>query len=240
MEELMQDLVAANRILAEHGVIDAYGHVSVRSPQNPGRYWLARAIAPERVQAGDLLEYDLDSRPLEAQARESVRERFIHGEIYKTRPDVVAVVHNHSPSVIPFSVTGVPMRAIFHMAAFVGDGLPNFEIRDVQKGTDLLVKTPALGAALARIVADKPAALMRGHGAVVVGETLARAVGRSVYLEMSARMQMQALLLAQGGRITYLDDAEVAASVPVQEYNRAWPMWRARALEQAAQEKQKS
>jgi len=240
MEELMQDLVAANRILAEHGVIDAYGHVSVRSPQNPSRYWLARAIAPERVQAGDLLEYDLDSRPLDARERESVRERFIHGEIYKTRPDVVAVVHNHSPSVIPFSVTGVPMRAIFHMAAFIGDGLPNFEIRDVQKGTDLLVKTPALGAALARIVANKPAALMRGHGAVVVGETLARAVGRSVYLEMSARMQMQALLLAQGGRITYLDEAEVAASMPVQDYNRAWPMWRARALEQAAQGKQKS
>jgi ribulose-5-phosphate 4-epimerase/fuculose-1-phosphate aldolase len=244
MEELMQDLVAANRILAEHGVIDAYGHVSVRSPQDPGRYWLARAIAPERVQATDLIEYDLDSKPLDAgganAGRESVRERYIHGEIYKNRPDVVAVVHNHSPSVIPFSVTGVPMRAIFHMAAFIGDGLPNFEIRDVQKGTDLLVKTPALGAALAKIVADKPAALMRGHGAVVVGETLARAVGRSVYLEMSARMQMQALLLAQGGRITYLDEAEVAASMPVQDYNRAWPMWRARALEQATQEKQKS
>jgi ribulose-5-phosphate 4-epimerase/fuculose-1-phosphate aldolase len=240
MEELMQDLVAANRILAEHGVIDAYGHVSVRSPQNPSRYWLARAIAPERVQAGDLLEYDLDSRPLDAQARESVRERFIHGEIYKTRPDVVAVVHNHSPSVIPFSVTGVPMRAIFHMAAFIGDGLPNFEIRDVQKGTDLLVKTPELGAALARTISNKPAALMRGHGAVVVGESLARAVGRSVYLEMSARMQMQALLLAQGGRITYLDEAEVAASNPVQNYNRAWPMWRARALEQAARERHKS
>jgi ribulose-5-phosphate 4-epimerase/fuculose-1-phosphate aldolase len=240
MDELMQDLVAANRILAEHGVIDAYGHVSVRSPQHPGRYWLARAIAPERVQAGDLMEYDLDSRPLDAQARESVRERFIHGEIYKTRPDVMAVVHNHSPSVIPFSVTGVPMRAIFHMAAFIGDGLPNFEIRDVQKGTDLLVKTPALGAALARIVSNKPAALMRGHGAVVVGETLARAVGRSVYLELSARMQMQALLLAQGGRITYLDEAEVAASMPVQDYNRAWPMWRARALDQATQEKQKT
>jgi ribulose-5-phosphate 4-epimerase/fuculose-1-phosphate aldolase len=237
MEELMQDLVAANRILAEHGVIDAYGHVSLRSPQHPGRYWLARAIAPERVQARDLMEYDLDSRPLDAQARESVRERFIHGEIYKTRPDVVAVVHNHSPSVIPFSVTGVPMRAIFHMAAFVGDGLPNFEIRDVQKGTDLLVKTPALGAALARTVANKPAALMRGHGAVVVGESLARAVGRSVYLEMSARMQMQALLLAQGGQITYLDDAEAAASMPVQEYNRAWPMWRDRALAQAARDR---
>ena len=240
MKELMQDLVAANRILAEHGVIDAYGHVSVRSPENPGRYWLARAIAPERVQAVDLIEYDLDSKPLDAQGRESVRERYIHGEIYKSRPDVIAVVHNHSPSVIPFSVTGVPMRAIFHMAAFIGEGLPNFEIRDVQKGTDLLVKTPVLGAALARIVANKPAALMRGHGAVVVGESLARAVGRSVYLEMSARMQMQALLLAQGGRITYLDEAEVAASMPVQDYNRAWPMWRARALEQAAQEKPKS
>ena len=237
MDELMQDLVAANRILAEHGVIDAYGHVSLRSPRNPDRYWLARAIAPERVQAADFIEYDLDSRALGAGGRESVRERYIHGEIYKSRPDVMAVVHNHSPSVIPFSVTGVPMRAIFHMAAFVGDGLPNFEIREVQKGTDLLVKTPALGAALARTVANKPAALMRGHGAVVVGESLARAVGRSVYLEMSARMQMQALLLAQGGRITYLDEAEVAASMPVQDYNRAWPMWRARALEQAARER---
>jgi len=240
MDAQMQDLVAANRILAEHGVIDAYGHVSLRSPQTPGRYWLARAIAPERVQAEDLMAYDLDSRPLDAGGRESVRERFIHGEIYKARPEVMAVVHNHSPSVIPFSVTGVPMRAIFHMAAFVGEGLPNFEIRDVQKGTDLLVKTPALGAALARIVAKKPAALMRGHGAVVVGETLARAVGRSVYLEMSARMQMQALLLAQGGRVTYLDEAEVAASVPVQEYNRAWPMWRDRALAQAARDKRQA
>ena len=241
MKELMQDLVAANRILAEHGVIDAYGHVSVRSPEDPRRYWLARAIAPERVQAADMIEYDLDSKPLDAggtnAGRESVRERYIHGEIYKSRPDVIAVVHNHSPSVIPFSVTGVPMRAIFHMAAFVGDGLPNFEIRDVQKGTDLLVKTPALGAALARTVANKPAALMRGHGAVVVGETLARAVGRSVYLEMSARMQMQALLLAQGGRITYLDEAEVSASMPVQEYNRAWPLWRDRALAQAARDR---
>jgi HCOMODA/2-hydroxy-3-carboxy-muconic semialdehyde decarboxylase len=244
MKELMQDLVAANRILAEHGVIDAYGHVSVRSPDDPGRYWLARAIAPERVQVADLIEYDLDSNALKSRGknagRESVRERYIHGEIYKRRPDVIAVVHNHSPSVIPFSVTGVPMRAIFHMAAFIGEGLPNFEIRDVQKGTDLLVKTPELGAALAKTVSDRPAALMRGHGAVVVGENLARAVGRSVYLELSARMQMQALLLAQGGRITYLDEAEVTASNPVQNYNRAWPMWRDRALAQAAREKKKS
>jgi HCOMODA/2-hydroxy-3-carboxy-muconic semialdehyde decarboxylase len=233
MKEL-EDLVAANRVLAEYGVIDAYGHVSLRSPRDPNRYYLARAIAPERVQVEDLIEYDLDSKPLDDRGRESVRERFIHGEIFRSRPEVMAVVHNHSPSVIPFSVTGVPMRAIFHMAAFIGDGLPNFEIRDVQKGTDLLVKTPPLGKALAKTLGAKPAALMRGHGAVVVGENLPRAVGRSVYLELSARMQMQALLLAgDKGSITYLDDAEVQASVPVQDYNRAWPMWRERALARA-------
>ena len=229
--EHLDDLVAANRILAEHGVIDAYGHVSLRSPKDPNRYYLAHSIAPERVQAEDILEYDLDSRPLDDAGRESVRERFIHGEIYKTRPDVMAVVHNHSPSVIPFSVTGVPMRALFHMAAFVGDGLPNFEIRDVQKGTDLLVKTAVLGKALASILGTKPAALMRGHGAVVVGENIARAVGRSVYLEQSARMQMQALLLSKN--ITYLDEAEVQASQPIQDYKRAWPLWRAKALAKA-------
>jgi HCOMODA/2-hydroxy-3-carboxy-muconic semialdehyde decarboxylase len=161
-----------------------------------------------------------------------VRERFIHGEIFRSRPEVMAVVHNHSPSVVPFSVTGVPMRALFHMASFVGEGLPNFEIRDVKPGSDLLVKDPALGAALARTLGKNPASLMRGHGSVVVGENLPRAVGRSVYLELSAKLQMQALTLAgPGGKITYMDAAEVKASDPVQNYARAWPMWRAKALE---------
>ena len=237
MKEL-EDLVAAYRVLAEYGVIDAYGHVSVRSPRDPNRYYLARAIAPERVQVEDLIEYDLDSRPIDENGRESVRERFIHGEVFRSRPEVMAVVHNHSPSVVPFSVTGVPMRPIFHMAAFIGEGLPNFEIRDVQKGTDLLVKTPPLGKALAKTLGLKPAALMRGHGAVVVGENLPRAVGRSVYLELSARMQMQAMLLAgEKGNITYMDDAEVKASVPVQNYNRAWPVWREKALARAKAER---
>ena len=236
--EPLEDLVAAYRILAEHGVIDAYGHVSLRSPRDPNRYFIARSIAPERVQLADLMEYDLDSRPLDAQGRESVRERFIHGEIYKSRPEVMAVVHNHSPSVVPFSVTDVPMRPLFHMAAFVGEGLPNFEIRDVQRGTDLLVKTPELGRALAKTLGPKPAALMRGHGAVVVGEGLPRAVGRSVYLEMSARMQAQAMALAgPGGRITWLDEAEVRASVPTQDYLRAWPLWRDKALARAKAER---
>jgi ribulose-5-phosphate 4-epimerase/fuculose-1-phosphate aldolase len=229
--EALLDLVAAYRILAAHGVIDAYGHVSLRSPRDPQRYYLARSVAPELVEEKDLIEYDLDSRPLDADGRDSVLERFIHGEIYRARPEVMCVVHNHSPSVVPFSVTGVPMRALYHMAAFIGDGLPNFEIRDVRKGTDLLVKDPALGKALAATLGGKPAALMRGHGSVVVGENLPRAVGRSVYLEQSARMQMQAMMLAgPGGKITYFDEAEVQASISRQDYYRAWPLWRAKAL----------
>jgi HCOMODA/2-hydroxy-3-carboxy-muconic semialdehyde decarboxylase len=195
-ENLLDDLVAANRILAEHGVIDAYGHVSIRSPDDPKRFYLARAIAPETVQ------------------REDIR---------------------HSPSVVPFSVTGVKMRALFHMASFIGDGLPNFEIRKAKKGSDLLVRTRQLGAALAKALASKPAALMRGHGSVVTGENLQRAVGRSIYLEMSARMQMQALLLSK--RITFLDAAEVKASAPVQDYKRAWPLWREKALARARAER---
>ena len=228
---MVEDLVAAYRILAEHGVIDAYGHVSVRSDRDPKRYFLSRSLAPEAVTPEDIMEYDLDSDPVDPRGRESVRERFIHGEIYKARPEVNAVVHNHSPSVVPFSVTSVPMRPIFHMAAFVGEGVPNFEIRDVEKGTDLLVKTPYLGQALARTLGKSPAALMRGHGSVVIGESLPRAVGRSIYLELSARMQLQAMTIAgPSGKLICLDEQEVKASVPIQDYVRAWPMWRARAL----------
>ena len=233
---LLEDLVAANRILAEHGVIDAYGHVSVRSPGDPNRFFLARNIAPETVQAQDVLEYGLDGEPVDrSRVRDSVTERYIHSEVYRARPDVIAVVHNHSPSVVPFSVTDVPMRPIFHMAAFIGEGVPNFEIRKVQKGSDLLVRNPKLGAALAKTLGKKPAALMRGHGSVVVGENLPRAVGRSVYLEISARMQLQALLLSK--RITFIDAAEVKASNPVQDYKRAWPLWREKALAKAKAER---
>ena len=230
--ELFEDLVASYRILASQGVIDAYGHVSVRSPTNPQRYYLARSLAPERVQIEDILEYDLDSKTIDPKAPESVHERFIHGEIYKARPEVMAVVHNHSPSVVPFSVTGVKMRALFHMASFIGaEGLPNFEIRKVKKGSDLLVRDPKLGAALAKTLGKSAAALMRGHGSVTVGENIMRSVGRSVYLEMSAIMQMQSLLLSK--KITYFDAAEVKASAPVQDYKRAWPLWREKALAQA-------
>ncbi len=229
-DTLLDDLVAANRILAAHGVIDAYGHVSIRSPEDPKRFLLARAIAPETVGRGDILEYALDGEPIDPTRKgESVSERYIHSEVYRARPDVMSVVHNHSPSIIPFSVTQVKMRALWHMASFIGEGLPNFEIRKVKKGSDLLVRNPRLGASLAKTLAGRSAALMRGHGAVVTGEDLPRAVGRSIYLEQSARMQMQALVLSS--KVTYMDAAEVKASAPVQDYKRAWPLWRAKALE---------
>ena len=238
---LKEDLAVAYRVLAEFGVIDAYGHVSARSDGDSQRYFLSRSLAPELVTEDDIMEYDLDSSAIDPQGRRSVYERFIHGEIYKARPDVQAVVHNHSPSVVPFSVTSVPMRPIFHMASFVGQGVPNFEIRDIEEGTDLLVKTPYLGQALARTLGGCPAALMRGHGSVTVGENLPRAVGRSVYLELSARMQLQAMTIAgPGGKITYIDDKEVSASMAVQDYGRAWPLWRAKALARMRSEKRVS
>jgi ribulose-5-phosphate 4-epimerase/fuculose-1-phosphate aldolase len=228
---LIEDLVASYRVLAEHGVIDGYGHVSVRSDRDPKRYFISRSLAPELVTEDDIMEFDLDSNPVDQRGREMYRERYIHGEIYKTRPEVMAVVHNHSPSIIPFGITTCPLRPVFHMAAFVGNGVPNFEIRKFQKGSNLLVETAKLGKALATTLGDKPAALMRGHGSVTVGEDLARAVGRAIYLEVNAKLQMQALTLAgPRGKITYLDNAEVKASAPVQNYGRAWNLWRRRGL----------
>lgn len=232
---LVEDLVAANRILAMHGVVDGYGHVSVRSPADPGRYWLARSVAPETVVVADIMEFDLDSVPLDPAGRAVYLERFIHGEIYRARPDVQAVVHNHSPSVIPFGVTPVPMRPMYHMSAFVGEGVPVFEIRDTAgDATDMLVRSGALGKALAVKLGAHPAALMRGHGSVVVAPSLPLVVARSIYLEMNARLQMQALAIAgPGGRIDYLTAGESAAATAMMtDYRRSWDMWRAKVIGQ--------
>jgi ribulose-5-phosphate 4-epimerase/fuculose-1-phosphate aldolase len=235
---VFQDLVIAYRILAEHGIIDAYGHISVRSPTNPERFWMARSLAPELVTEADLMEFDMESEPVDAQGRAPVNERYIHGEVYKTRPEVMAVVHNHSPSVIPFCCTNTSLQPIFHMSAFIGLGVPNWEIREAREGTDMLVRDNYLGASLARKLGGHPAALMRGHGAVVVGESLAVAVGRSVYLEQNARMQFQAEMLAGAdGQITFMDDKEVAANVVWQEYGRFWNLVRSKMLKKLEAEK---
>jgi ribulose-5-phosphate 4-epimerase/fuculose-1-phosphate aldolase len=220
---LIEDLVAANRILAGEGVLDAYGHVSVRHDRNPGRYLLARDLAPALVTAADILEYDLDSNPVDARGRSQYRERFIHGEIYRARADVAAVVHNHSPALIPFSLGEVPLRPVFHMAAFVVEGVPVFDAPRDLGIHQLLIESPQLGRALARTLGAKPAVLIRGHGAAVVGTSLPMAVGRSVYLERSAAIQAQAIAL--GGEITYLDP-EAARAMADNAYPRAWELWK--------------
>lgn len=234
---LIEDLVIASRTLAEHGVIDGYGHATMRSGSDRGRYFMARAIAPELVTEDDILEFDLDSHPIDQRGRAMYQERFIHGEIYKARPEVNAIVHNHSPTVVPFACTHTPMQPIFHMSAFIGLGVPVWDIRNAEEGTDLLVRTPALGKSLADGLGNHPAALMRGHGSVVVGETIQRAVGRTIYLEMNARMQLQARILAGAdGEIVFMDDKEVAANVAWQNYERGWHLWKTKALAALAAE----
>lgn len=205
---LIEDLVAANRILAQLEIVDGYGHVSVRHDKAPNRYFIARSVAPELVTATDILQLDLDSRPVDGREPRMYLERFIHGEIYKARPDVRAVVHHHAPSIIPFGASSVQLRALYHMAAFIGTGVPIFDIRKVAGDTDMLVRTPELGAELARALGGKPAVLMRGHGAVVVGDSLAQAVGRGYYLQMNAKLQAQAMALE--GEVFYLNAGEAA------------------------------
>jgi len=226
---VIEDLVAANRILADQGVLDAYGHVSVRHPGNPDRYVISRAMSPANVSADDIMEFDLDSSPVDQRGRGMFLERFIHGEIYKARPDVNAVIHGHSPGVIPFGVTNVPMRPVFHTAAFLAVGVPVFEIRDAGGMTNMLVRNGALAKALATTLGDKPVALMRGHGNVVVGPNVKRATIRAVYTEVNARLQTIALGL--GGPINYVSAEEGALrdKNPGDE-GRAWDGWKEKAM----------
>lgn len=227
---LIEDLVAANRTLAHQGVLDGYGHVSVRSQRDPNRYLMSRSVAPESVTADIIIELDLNSNPVDKTETQIYLERFIHGEIYKLRPDVNAVVHSHSPSVIPFGAASIPMRPIWHMCSFIGEGVPLYEIRDEAGTTDMLIRNSQLGRSLAQVLADKPAALMRGHGAVVVASSLPIAVGRAVYLEWNAKLQAQTMLLVgPTGKINYLNDGEVKARAP-RDFERSWELWRKQAL----------
>ena len=226
---LIDDLVAANRILADQGVLDAYGHVSIRHPGNPNRYLISRAMSPADVTAADIMEFDLDSAPVDRDGRSMFLERFIHGEIYKVRPDVNAVIHSHSPGVIPFGITNVPLRPVFHTASFLYVGVPVFEIREVGGATNMLVGNATLARALAATLADKPVALIRGHGNVVVGPNVKRTTIRAVYTEINARLQTIALGL--GGPINYISAEEGALrdKNPGEE-GRAWDGWKQKAL----------
>ena len=227
--QLLHDLVDANHILFNQGVVDAFGHVSVRHDKRGDRFLIARNMAPALVQADDIQEFDLDCNVTSDDSRRVYLERFIHAEIYRARPDVASVVHSHSVSVVPFgAVKTATLRPIFHMGGFLGDGAARFEIRDFAgDGTDLLVRNSALGAALAASLGSASVVLMRGHGSTVVGPTLKHAVYRAVYTEVNARLLAEALSL---GDVEYLTSREAAAAMKTNEeqVERPWALWKSK------------
>jgi ribulose-5-phosphate 4-epimerase/fuculose-1-phosphate aldolase len=226
---LLEDLVAANRILADQGVLDAYGHVSVRSPSQPRHFLMSRSLAPSLVTEADVMEHGEDSEPV-GDARKPYLERFLHGEVYRQRPDVMAVVHSHSASVIPFGITQARLRPVYHMASFLWSGVPVYDIRRTTPENDLLIRDNRLGRELASSLGPCTCVLMRGHGMTVVGDGLPEAVFRAVYTETNARLQAAASQLE--GPIEFLSEAEgrLATLANRGTVERPWELWKKKAL----------
>jgi ribulose-5-phosphate 4-epimerase/fuculose-1-phosphate aldolase len=226
---LIEDLVAASRILAAEGVLDGYGHISARSDKRPERFVMSRSRAPALVTSADLMELDADSEPLGGEKRKGFIERYIHGEIYRSRPEVMAVVHSHSPSVIPFGVTKTKLRPVYHMGSFLWSGTPVWDIRRVREDNDVLVRDRPLGASLAQALGSCTCVLMRGHGMTVVGESVQEAVFRAIYTEMNARLQLQAESLE--GPIQFLSETEGKRSTEANRgtLERPWELWKQKA-----------
>lgn len=225
--QLKEDLVTANRILAQHDVVDSFGHVSVRHPDEPDCFLLSRARAPNCIELDDLMEFTLEGKVVGPEPGKPYSERFIHGAVYEARPEVMAVVHNHSPNVVPFSVVKTQcFCAIMHMAAPVGRDVPNWDIRDkFGDATNLLVTNMDMARDLARALGHRTVALMRGHGCVVVGRSLREAVFTSIYTEINAQILGKALAL---GEVTYLSDGEIAANTKGRAgftLERGWENW---------------
>jgi ribulose-5-phosphate 4-epimerase/fuculose-1-phosphate aldolase len=228
----IEDLVTANRILSDQGVVDGFGHVSARHEEDATRFLLARSMAPGLVTAADILEFNLDGNALDPRGRTLYVERFIHSEIYKAHPEIKAIVHSHSPSIIPFGVTNVSLRPIYHMSSFLGVGVPIFEIRETGgPATDMLIRNSELGAALARSLGKSAVALMRGHGDVVVGASIEQVVFRAIYTEINAKLQAEALRLGQG-EVNFLstEEAEKATATNNAVLSRPWELWKRHAL----------
>ena len=229
LDVIIEELVTAIRILAHEGIVDSFGHVSARHPERKDRFLLSRARAPERIEAADIMEFTLEGEPVDARGRKPYLERFIHGALYEARPDITCVVHNHSPGTIPFGVTGKKMRPLLHMCASIGHNVPLWDSQKKFGDTDLLVSDMAMGRDLAKAVGKGRSALMRGHGAVVVGTSIRQAIWIAIYLELNAKLQMQAMSM---GAIKYLTHGEVNAIIGRQKafsYNRAWENWCIRA-----------
>jgi ribulose-5-phosphate 4-epimerase/fuculose-1-phosphate aldolase len=228
--DVLEDLAAASRILADQGVFDAAGHVSMRHPRHTERFLMSRSLAPALVTAADIMEFSLDSEACDARGRTPFIERFLHGEIYRKRPDVMAIAHGHCPSVIPFGLVATPMRATYHNAAFLAAGVPVFDIRDTFGATDIVISGSEKGAALAEALGDKSVVLLRAHGVVVVAPNLQAAVFRAVFTEISARVQLQAAVL--GGPIAALDAEEgrKADAINLATVGRSWELWKRRVM----------
>jgi ribulose-5-phosphate 4-epimerase/fuculose-1-phosphate aldolase len=227
---LLEDIVVGSRVLADFGVLDGFGHVSARDPRNPNHFLMSRSLAPALVTADDLMEFDLDGNPVDARGRSIFLERFIHAEIYRARPDVMSVVHTHSPGVIPFSVSQVPLRAMYHNPSFLAAGVPVWDIRKDFGDTNMLVSNSAIGKSLAATLGDRPVVLMRGHGDVTVGPTVKMAVFRAYYTDVNAKLQAQAIAL--GGEPNYLTPGESAKADQINfaVIDRIWNLWRMKVM----------
>jgi HCOMODA/2-hydroxy-3-carboxy-muconic semialdehyde decarboxylase len=226
----LHDLVVANRILANEGVVDAFGHVSIRNPENPNRYFQSRSRAPELVAADDLMEFNLAGDALDLQGRTPYSERMIHGAIYEARPEINAVIHNHAYEVIPFGVTGVPLRPIMHACGVIGSDIPTWDIRDKFGETNHLVVSMDQGRDLARCLGGRRVALMKRHGCVVAGRTLREAVATAIYLQVNARLLLQSLQLGKPDYLTPFETEQCAALVTTPPgLDRAWEYWCGRA-----------
>ncbi len=222
---VIADLVLANRMLAsqELGVLDAEGHVSVRNPANPNHYFITRYVSAGSATAADIIENDLDNKPVAGERNDQYQERFMHGEVYKARPDVMAIVHAHTPEILAFAQSMTPLRPVVNSGTFIAYGLPIFDIRKFNGGTQQrIVTTPVLGHALATVLGNRPAVLMQGHGVLVVDSSLPGVVSRAYGLRMNARIEQQAIAL--GGSVTYLDTLRGPSSpAPATRTTRAAP-----------------
>jgi ribulose-5-phosphate 4-epimerase/fuculose-1-phosphate aldolase len=228
-DDARYELALANRIIAHEGVLDGFGHVSVRHPDHPDRYLLARSRSPELVEPADILEFKLDSEPVGAPGVEMYGERVIHGCIYQARPDVHAVCHHHAPSVLPFCVTGITLEPVFHMGPVMGQVVPFWDSRDEFGDTDLLVVKPEEGHSLARTLGPHWMVLMRRHGATLAGRSLRELVFRTIYSHVNAEIQLRSMMI---GTVGALNAAERQRGEPRQlqarPMGRAWEYWTTR------------
>ncbi|MPZ56156.1 MAG: class II aldolase/adducin family protein [Rhizobiales bacterium] len=226
LDDVRRQLAIANRILGNEGVIDAFGHASVRHPGNPNRYFLARSRSPLFVEPADILEFDLDSEPVRPLTVQPYGERVIHGEIYKARPDVNAVVHHHSGAVLPFCMTGVPLVPLFHLGATMGGTVPFWDQRDDFGDTNLLVIKPEEGASLARALGNNWTVLMRRHGATIAGTTLQEVVFRSINGCLNAEYQLRAMAIGTIGPLNAAEAHDAGAyNLQSRPMARAWEYW---------------